>query len=132
MKALILLLLTLQAISLTDETTDSEEDSTTETEEDTNTESEEDSDEDYDEYSINWREIRNDAEKLYEDLISVSTNSDEDDQPTRIDNSDTSVQSIIIYYEGQSYVVTIDTDYAKKYLKELAEDESSSFLQAES
>mmetsp|Transcript_25251 Transcript_25251/g.24867 ORF Transcript_25251/g.24867 Transcript_25251/m.24867 type:complete len:115 (+) Transcript_25251:133-477(+) len=66
----------------------------------------------------------------YDLLISSITDSDFDDQPTRITNLDEEIEFVMLDYGGQNYLISVDEDFLENYYSEEGQSqESSSFLE---
>lgn len=62
------------------------------------------------------------------EILQILTDTDFDDQPTRIQNSDGQIQYVLLEYSGQEYLVAVDIDiYGNK--EEEVTEEVSSFLE---
>ncbi|CAG9312380.1 unnamed protein product [Blepharisma stoltei] len=82
--------------------------------------------EDGDSYTVSADEFG----ETYDLLIASITDSDFDDQPTRITNLDEEIEFVMLDYDGQNYLVSVDEDFLLDYYSDEGESqESSSFLE---
>ncbi|CAG9327292.1 unnamed protein product [Blepharisma stoltei] len=76
-------------------------------------------------YSISKNEVGAD----YDLLIATITDSDFDDQPTRIKNLNEDMESVLLDYDGQNYLVSVGPDFLGEYKARIDSEKSASFLQ---